>query len=188
MTIRDVLSFTAFFVLLPATAYTFYDGHLSVKAQSELISARPSGLIVETHTVEIPFYSDDELMQASVWTAEAVEEFIDTPYKQSEALMIMHCLLHMESGHTPLQEDDTHGDGGRAGGSLQFHQGTWDGFRKIMVDQGLAEEIGSRYDMKEAIRTTVWAIADGRANNWGPILRKANGSDHRTCPVPSWSK
>lgn len=156
-------------------------------AQSELIKAWDGSSIVETHFIEVePQLTQDE--QISLWTTRAIAEFIDTPYQRSEAEMIMHCLLHWESGHTPLQEDDTHGDGGRAGGSLQFHQGTWDGFRKIMIKQGHAKEIGSRYDMQEAIRTTVWAISDGRAKNWGPILREANGSDHNTCPVPSWSK
>ena len=64
-----------------------------------------------------------------------------------------------------------HGDGGKAGGPLQFHEPTYIGYRKLMMKKGLVDFIGSRYDYDNAIETTAWAIADGRGTAWGPLLR-----------------
>lgn len=122
------------------------------------------------------------------WVAEFVDEYFESNTQRSEARMIMHCLLHRESGHRELGENDAHGDGGRAGGILQFHENTWIVFRKLMLNAGLVNEIGSRYDAKEAIRTTVWAIKNNRSLAWGPILRESKGNDFAACPVPSWQE
>jgi len=107
---------------------------------------------------------------------DAVNEFL--PKYKSESLMIMHCLAHRESKHGV---DDNHGDGGLAGGPFQFHQETWNRMRKQM-----GEVIGDRYDFKESSRTTAWAIANGRAKEWGPILRNSRGSNYAACQTPSW--
>lgn len=80
-----------------------------------------------------------------------------------------HCLLYKETGYG---SNKGFGDGGKAGGILQFHEPTYIGFRKIMMAQGLVKEIGSRMNQKDAIETTMWAIANGRELNWGPVLRK----------------
>lgn len=108
----------------------------------------------------------------------AVDEFL--PKRRSESLMIMHCLAHRESGHGA---STAHGDNGLAGGPFQFHQATWVRMRKQMGEPEL-----SRYDFKEAARTTAWAIANGRALEWGPILRASNGSSFAACQKPSWYK
>ncbi len=108
----------------------------------------------------------------------AVDEFL--PKRRSESLMIMHCLAHRESGHG---SSTAHGDNGLAGGPFQFHQATWIRMRKQM-----GEPESSRYDFKEAARTTAWAIANGRALEWGPILRASNGSSFAACQKPSWYK
>ncbi len=118
-----------------------------------------------------------------IYTGLAVDEFFTTPGQQSEMRMIMHCLLKRETSHG---YNKGHGDQGKAGGPLQFWQGTWEGYRKLMIKEGLATEIGSRYDLKEAIRTTVWAIKNDRAKAWGPIYRALNGRTDNTCPIPSW--
>lgn len=112
----------------------------------------------------------------SLLIEQAVDEFL--PGHRSEALMIMHCLAHRESGHGVSK---AHGDNGLAGGPFQFHQETWTRMRKQM-----GEPEGSRYDFKEAARTTAWAISKGRALEWGPILRASNGSNYATCQKPSW--
>ncbi len=119
------------------------------------------------------------------FTGKAVDEFFDNPAQQSEMRMIMHCLLYRETKHDLSKG---HGDGGRAGGPLQFWQGTWEGYRKLMISEGYTDEISDRYNLKEAIRTTVWAIKHDRAKAWGPILRSMEGSTHATCPVPSFYK
>ena len=114
---------------------------------------------------------------------DSVNEFL--PSHKSESLMIMHCLAHRESGHGA---SDGHGDGGLAGGPYQFHEATWQRMRKQMIKQGAATEIGSRYNLKQAIMTTAWAISQGRALEWGPILRDSKGSDFASCQKPSWYK
>lgn len=107
---------------------------------------------------------------------QAVNEFL--PNHKSESLMIMHCLAHRESGHGA---SNAHGDNGLAGGPFQFHEATWERMRKQM-----GEPFSTRYDFKEAARTTAWAIANGRALEWGPILRASKGSNYASCQVPSW--
>jgi len=114
----------------------------------------------------------------SEYIEQAVNEFL--PAHKSEALMIMHCLAHRESGHGA---SNAHGDNGLAGGPFQFHQATWVRMRKQME-----EPESSRYDFMEASRTTAWAIANGRALEWGPILRASQGSNFASCQVPSWYK
>lgn len=134
--------------------------------------------IVEKETVkELPREDID------TWIGDAVDEFL--PTHKSEARMIMHCLAHREAGHGA---SNAHGDGGLAGGPFQFHQETWDGYRRLMIKDGKATQTGSRYDFKEAARTTAWAISTGRAKAWGPILRDSNGSDFAACQYPSWYK
>jgi len=119
----------------------------------------------------------------SVYISEAVQEFL--PKHKSESLMIMHCLAHRENGHAANRNC---GDSGKACGPYQFHQPTWEGYRKLMIKEGKATEIGNRYDKKESARTTAWAISTNRAYAWGPILRDSNGSDYAVCQVPSWYK
>lgn len=112
----------------------------------------------------------------------AVDEFL--PKRKSESLMIMHCLANRESLHGEKgKPSDPHGDNGLAGGPFQFHQATWVRMRKQMGEPEL-----SRYDFKEAARTTAWAIANGSALEWGPILRASNGSSFAACQKPSWYK
>ena len=149
----------------------------------------PKGGEIETFATPTPSPTStptvEEISSAKsydIYVGEFVDEYFSNPGQQSEVRMIMHCLLYRETKHDLSKG---HGDGGLAGGPLQYHQPTWDGFRKIMIKKGLVNEVGSRYDIKESIRTTVWAIEDGRALNWGPILRDTQGGGH-TCPTPSW--
>lgn len=118
----------------------------------------------------------------SVFISQAVQEFL--PKHKSEALMLMHCLAHRENGHAG--NPNGFGDGGLAGGPYQFHQATWLRMRKQMIAQGVANEIGDRMDKQESTRTTAWAIANGRALEWGPILRDSKGNDFASCQTPSW--
>lgn len=121
---------------------------------------------------------EDSSETKSMYIEDAVNEFL--PDHKSESLMIMHCLAHRESGHGA---SNAHGDNGLAGGPFQFHEATWTRMRKQM-----GEPLSTRYDFKESARTTAWAIANGRALEWGPILRASQGSSYASCQVPSWYK
>lgn len=107
--------------------------------------------------------------QIDAWVTFYANKFAKTPGKVNHTRQLLHCLLYREAGYG---SNKGHGDNGKAGGALQFHNPTWDGYRKIMMKRGLITEIGSRYDMEQAIETTAWAINDGRALAWGPFLRK----------------
>lgn len=139
-------------------------------------------------TTEVPKIVEVEVPQENIdtWVAKYVDKYF-TGTQKSEMKMIMHCLLHRESGHQPHDANGPHGDSGKAGGILQYHQPTWERMRGQMLKAGLIEEIGSRYNPEQAIHTTVWAIKNGRAKEWGPALRWSKGKyDQAACPVPSW--
>lgn len=128
-----------------------------------------------------PLVIDTRDMNISSLIDDAVAEFL--PSHKSESLMIMHCLAHRESGHGASNAE---GDGGLAAGPFQFHETTWIRMRSQMIKLGLATEISSRYDLKEAVRTTAWAISNKNGLEWGPILRDSKGSDFAACQKPSW--
>lgn len=132
----------------------------------------------------VELIDEDDFKKTDTFVGDAVDEFFTNPSQRSEVRMIMHCLLNRESKHNVSKGK---GDGGLAEGPLQYHEGTWIGYRKIMIKRDLATEIGSQFDLKESIRTTVWAISDGRATAWGPILRYQNKQyAESTCPTPSF--
>lgn len=151
---------------------------------------KPIGSIAEAHDIQptstptpTPSATPDpyKVDEMSVYISEAVQEFL--PTHKSESLMIMHCLAHRENGHAA---NNHCGDSGKACGPFQFHQPTWEGYRKLMIKTGVATEIGDRYDKKESARTTAWAISTNRAYAWGPILRDSEGSNYAACQTPSW--
>jgi len=135
---------------------------------------------VRTVTVKV----DDPDQNIDSYVGRAVDEFF-TGHLRSEARMIMHCLLHRESGHAASNK---RGDGGLAIGPMQFQQETWNRMRGQMIKAGLATDISSPENLEQSIRTTAWALKNGRGREWGPIYRELKGSDFATCPAPSWSK
>jgi hypothetical protein len=141
---------------------------------------------VEIKVQEIQAVEEDYFIQVDRWVSKYVDEFFSTKSQRSEMRMIMHCLLNRESKHNG---DTGRGDGGLAIGILQFHQETWNGYRKLMIKEGLTETIGSPLNNDQAIRTTVWAIKNKRATAWGPIARWNQGRyTEATCPMPSFYK
>lgn len=138
---------------------------------------------IEVRIVEKIVVKEIPAENISTWISDAVNQYL--PNHKSESLMIMHCLAHRESGHGA---SNAQGDGGLAGGGFQFHEATWQRMRKQMLKAGLITEIGSRFDLKQATYTTAWAIANGRALEWGPILRDSKESDFASCQTPSWYK
>jgi len=148
----------------------------------------PTHEVVEVEKIVI---KEQPRENVDTYIGDAVDEFV--PNHRSEARMIMHCLAHRENGHGG--NPDAHGDNGLAGGPFQFHQATWERMRKAMIKQGHATEIGSRYDFKEASRTTAWAMLEtekprnkrsGSIFEWGPVLRDSNGDNYASCQTPSW--
>jgi hypothetical protein len=120
-------------------------------------------------SVEPTTQPPDDIQMTDYWVQKYVDKYFKTHYGRSRMRATMQCLLNKESQHTFMDADDHHGDSGKAGGILQYHEPTWTGFRKIMIERGLVTEIGSRYNPEQAIETTVWALSDGRERNWGPI-------------------
>lgn len=118
-----------------------------------------------------PVYAMEAPKEAPLTIDQMVEKH-STKYSdrlgKSHTKALLHCLLNKESHYG---EDKGMGDGGLAGGILQFHESTYIGYRKIMIKSGLVKSIGDRFDYENAIETTAWAINDGRGNAWGPILR-----------------
>ena len=146
---------------------------------SPLVHAQEMPSPVPTMTpTPVKTYEPDDM---SIYISEAVQEFL--PTHKSESLMIMHCLAHRENGHAANRNC---GDSGASCGPFQYKQETWNRMRRQMIKAGFATETGDRYDKKESARTTAWAINNGNAKEWGPIMRDAQGSDFASCPVPSW--
>ena len=102
------------------------------------------------------------------WVDRYSEEYTDNPYAKSIMKAKLHFLLSKETHHC---ENKGSGDNGLALGCLQFHASTYKGYRRIMIERGLVDEIGSWDNPEQAIETAAWAISDGRENAWGPIMR-----------------
>lgn len=117
-----------------------------------------------------------------VWVGEAADKFFRGG-QASEVRMVMHCLLSRESLHG---QNKGFGDGGAAGGPLQFHESTWTRMRTQMMADGYTKTMGNRLDMHQAIETTVYAIFKGWGKEWGPLFRAANNAGWAECPKPSW--
>lgn len=109
-----------------------------------------------------------DLTGADYFVGLYADEYGKSTGQKSKLRSIMHCLLNKETVHW---NNKGHGDSGRAGGPLQFHETTWLRMRKQMLNTELVHEIGSRYDLEASIETTVWALTQGRGREWGPILR-----------------
>ena len=103
-----------------------------------------------------------------MWVREYADKYGKTLSQKNHIRELLHCLLYNESGYG---HNKGHGDSGLAGGPAQFHEATWQRMRKQMLKKGLITEIGSRYDMEQAIQTTAWTIVNGYAKEWEPVLR-----------------
>lgn len=135
------------------------------------------GSYVEAHRLISPC-PDTGCHVAVVYADETkVDELVDiysfrygkTRYERNRIKALLHFLLLKEQNYGG---SDSCGDHGLACGPLQYHQATYESFRKIMMKKGFVKTMGSRLNMKDAIETTAWAISDGREGNWGPVARK----------------
>lgn len=125
---------------------------------------RDLAVVEKTVVVDRP----DENIDA--WIREAAAKYQNASYPESYLKYQLHCLANKESGHR--YDDHTKcGDNNASCGLFQYKQATWNGFRKIMIKQGLATEIGSLWDNELQVETTAWALSEGRHQNWGPWSR-----------------
>ena len=133
---------------------------------ASLALAKDNVKIVSLEKVEIKEVDRGNIIDELV--DEYATKFTKGPGGYSQMKATLHCLLYFETKHTAANGK---GDNGLASGPLQFHQGTYVNFRKIMIKKGLTDHLGSRDNLEDAIETTAWALSDGRGKNWGPILR-----------------
>lgn len=157
------------------------------RQQSTILSDRLSTPVLATTTLlessNTPKTTPTKTKSYDEYVGEFTDQLFNDKGRQSEVRMIMHCLLYRESKHGLSKGL---GDNGMAAGPLQYWEDTWTRMRKAMIKDGIVSEIGTRFDLKEAIRTTIYAIKQGWGKEWGPILRESQGVDYVTCPVPSW--
>lgn len=91
-----------------------------------------------------------------------------TKWLQLRTKALVHFMLLREAAYG---NTTTCGDSGLACGPLQFHEPTYISYRKQMISKGLAQDMGSRWDMENAIDTASYIINEGGENNWGPVAR-----------------
>jgi hypothetical protein len=113
-----------------------------------------------------PVYAEKETIDMII--DDCAQKYTSNVSQKSRMKAIIHFLLYKESKHGA---DKQMGDGGLAGGPMQFHEPTYSEYRKIMMQKGLVISMGSRFSIKDSIETAVWAIANGRGNAWGPLKR-----------------
>lgn len=145
---------------------------VSDQMKPKFISPLPEGYITPRHTAISPVYAAEMTQEApnmDTWVDEYSEKFSSSIMSKHQLKATLHYLLLRESRY---DDDKGCGDNGKACGPLQFWQDTYIQYRNEMIKLGLTNHIGSRYNQKDAIETTAWALSVGRGKAWGPILRE----------------
>ena len=137
-----------------------------VEVKYEFISPLPDRVLGKVDQIQAQ--EPDLCRDIDCWIDEYSKKFVKSEVEAMQIKVKLHFLVYKESKYG---FDTNCGDSGKACGPLQFHESTWQGYRKIMLKEGLIDEIGSRLDMEQALETTAWAIATGRETAWGPIKR-----------------
>ena len=115
--------------------------------------------------IETPPVIGDEV---DAWVDKYAKKYGKNRFYQNRTKALIHFLLLREQNYGGTNNC---GDSGLACGPLQFHEATYIGYRKLMIQEGLTTFLGSRLDMENAIETASWAINNGRENAWGPVAR-----------------
>ena len=123
---------------------------------------------VEYQTIKVKEIVEVEKENADTWIDRYARLYTDSDAKAEYLKYQLHCLYWKES-RNGLSND--HGDSGKAGGPYQFWEATYKRMRARMQADGLVNWVGSRYDTKDAIQTTAWALSNGYAKEWGPVVR-----------------
>ena len=138
----------------------------TVRVEYEFISPLPARVLGTVDQIQAQ--EPDPCGDVDCWINKYSSKFSKSEVEAMQIKVKLHFLAYKESKYG---SDTNCGDSGKACGPLQFHEPTWQGYRKIMLKEGLIDEIGSRLDMEQVIETTAWAIATGRETAWGPIKR-----------------
>ena len=156
-----------FMALVLSTSWLLYHSLHALAAQAEFVSPIPERdpIVIEK---EVPVEVTEE--NIDTWIREAAAKYANKKYNESYLKYQLHCLAHKESGHR-YRGHTRCGDNGQSCGMYQYKKPTWEWFRKEMVKQGLAGEIGSLWDDKLQIETTAWALSEGKHAHWGPWVR-----------------
>ncbi len=168
--------FILFCLLYSVSAYFethqfVWQGPIQIKLKQPLVIKKRQAkflnpLVKEIRAVEIETKLDP--VNLDEWIGQCADKFATKTKTASYLRYQLHCLANKESSHHTMT---TCGDSGLACGLYQYHQTTWQGFRKEMLAKGLITEIGSRLNDKQAVETTAWALANNRDGNWGPWVR-----------------
>lgn len=112
--------------------------------------------------MEKPNYDLDELVD------KFSNKYGKTTYLKNRTKAMIHYLLLRETNYG---NSTGMGDGGLAGGPLQFHESTYVANSKRMMLLGLRDHVGTRFDLQDSIEVCAWMINQGQENQWGPIYR-----------------
>lgn len=126
-------------------------------------------VVEEIEDYEMSYEIKEPCNEIDCWIDMYSKQYGTDLNKRQQLKVKLHFLAYREAKYGV---SNGHGDGGKAGGPYQFHQPTWEANRQRMIDEGLINDIGSRYDMQQAIQTTAWMLSEGQDNQWGPLLRK----------------
>lgn len=132
-----------------------FENQVAVSINSEVNIAGTSAEIIVPLTV-------DEMVD------KYADKYGKTQSYKNRTKALLHFLLYREAGYG---SNKNCGDSGLACGPLQFHEPTYQGYRKIMIKEGHVDHVGSRLNMEDAIETCAWAVNDGREEAWGPYMR-----------------
>jgi len=135
----------------------------SLTVEYEFISPVASTPVEAIDNFKVEYKVVESCQEVDCWVDEYSKLYAKSETEAKQIKVKLHFLLYRESKYGA---DLNCGDGGKSCGPMQFHQATWERMRKQM-----GEPLGDRYDMRQAIQTTAWAIANGRELEWGPILR-----------------
>lgn len=154
--------FIVFWLLVSAYSRTQDQPLISPIPEAEAKTTFTSRIISEAEAEEFTRQAIPNMVEM------AANKYAKDTKQRNHLVYQLHCLLKHESNYG---ENKGFGDGGRAGGILQFHEPTYARMRNQMIKSGEATEFGSRMSASNAIETTAWALANGRGNEWGPVKR-----------------
>lgn len=136
------------------------------RVNSKTASQSPSLVVEAKESIEQPRVETERQRIDRLILESSQLYFSKENEKQAE--LTLHCLIDKESKYNT---NKGHGDGGLAGGPMQFHEDTYQRMRKHMMKNGYVNWKGTRYNLQDSIMTTAYALSEGWGTEWGPILR-----------------
>jgi hypothetical protein len=132
---------------------------IAYKMQPKVISMIPDKIV---YAEEPKSLTIDEMVD------KYSKQFGKTRWEQNRFKAMTHYLLLREQNYGG---SNAMGDNGLAGGPMQFHAGTYTANRQRMIDKGLTDHMGSRFDMEDSISTAIYMFSLKQEKQWGPVAR-----------------